>query len=227
MDMPLTLPVALNYLTLAVLLLYLYKKVKFLLHMFQQKGYKLNEFDIWLRKAPFKHMISIYELLFVGICVLVQYALQPIITTTAHNLIFAIFSVSWFAFHDFYGGKQIKKPLVSTARMKRLYVSTAIFMFFWPLATLIMDRLYGQGQLDIAFISGGFIISASLSSFIVMLAAWVNKPIEDRIQEGFKQQARQKLKALKHLKTIAITGSYGKTSVKFMIQAILRTRYQV
>ena len=66
-----------------------------------------------------------------------------------------------------------------------------------------------------------------IAPLLLLFAGWLAKPMEKRIQEGFKRQARQKLASLPNLKVVAITGSYGKTSTKFMIDTLLRERYQV
>ncbi|WP_243665356.1 Mur ligase family protein, partial [Rhodothermus marinus] len=61
----------------------------------------------------------------------------------------------------------------------------------------------------------------------VLLAGWLLWPVERAIQEGFKRKARRKLAAHPDLTIIGITGSYGKTSTKFIIAEILSLRYQV
>jgi UDP-N-acetylmuramoyl-tripeptide--D-alanyl-D-alanine ligase len=63
--------------------------------------------------------------------------------------------------------------------------------------------------------------------FFLLLSAYLMKPVEKKIQNGFKKQARKKLASLPHLKVIAITGSYGKTSTKFMMDAFLKERVRV
>ena len=52
-------------------------------------------------------------------------------------------------------------------------------------------------------------------------------PVETAIQEGFKRDARQKLRERPDLTTIGITGSYGKTSTKFILAELLKQRYSV
>jgi UDP-N-acetylmuramoyl-tripeptide--D-alanyl-D-alanine ligase len=61
----------------------------------------------------------------------------------------------------------------------------------------------------------------------VLVACTVAVPIEKSIQNGFKRQARNKLASMPHLQIIAITGSYGKTSIKFAIAEILKQRFNV
>ena len=88
---------------------------------------------------------------------------------------------------------------------------------------------YSPGLLsfDIILLVFGWVFSAILIPFYIFLASWITKPIENSIQEGFKKQARKKLESMPHLKVIAITGSYGKTSTKFMVQDLLKERFSV
>jgi UDP-N-acetylmuramoyl-tripeptide--D-alanyl-D-alanine ligase len=53
------------------------------------------------------------------------------------------------------------------------------------------------------------------------------QPVESAIQEGFKNDARAKLRERSDLTVIGITGSYGKTSTKFILAELLRQRYSV
>jgi UDP-N-acetylmuramoyl-tripeptide--D-alanyl-D-alanine ligase len=73
----------------------------------------------------------------------------------------------------------------------------------------------------------GWTFGTILIPFTVTWSSHLTKPIEYSIQNRFKKQARAKISSLPHLKVIAITGSYGKTSTKFMIRDLLKERYAV
>src|SRR5690606_41827035 len=47
------------------------------------------------------------------------------------------------------------------------------------------------------------------------------------IQSGFKRRARMRLAERPDLTIVSITGSYGKTSTKFIVAEILRQRFNV
>ena len=66
-----------------------------------------------------------------------------------------------------------------------------------------------------------------LAPYIVLVGGNVTRPIETHIQKGFKRSARRKLETHYDLTVIGITGSYGKTSVKFAIAEILSRRFSV
>jgi UDP-N-acetylmuramoyl-tripeptide--D-alanyl-D-alanine ligase len=75
--------------------------------------------------------------------------------------------------------------------------------------------------------SFGMVLVDMLIPAFVWIFGWVLKPVELYIQYGFKKQAKKKIASLSHLKVIAITGSYGKTSTKFVIDTFLKERMSV
>ena len=63
--------------------------------------------------------------------------------------------------------------------------------------------------------------------FMVLAAAAIIGPYEARLNATFFKSAKKKLRAQQGLITIGITGSYGKTNVKFILRDILSKRYKV
>lgn len=108
-----------------------------------------------------------------------------------------------------------KKPLVFTPRVKRLYGMLAAAAFV--LCALCMAFL---GLKAIA-------VLPALLPLIVALSATLAKPIEQHINMGFFRDAQRRLDARPGLIRIGITGSYGKTSTKFLLGTILSERYNV
>ncbi len=98
-----------------------------------------------------------------------------------------------------------KKPLAWTARAKRLFTAHAV------LCALI------------AFFFGPWMFPPL--SFV--LAAALMHPVEEGVKRWYFLDAKKKLAARSDLKRVGITGSYGKTSVKFMLGAILSEKYRV
>ncbi|MFI3241896.1 MAG: UDP-N-acetylmuramoyl-tripeptide--D-alanyl-D-alanine ligase [Alphaproteobacteria bacterium] len=97
--------------------------------------------------------------------------------------------------------QKAKKPLVYTARVKRLLITTAILLSFtnWL----------------------GFL----LTPILVIFASIVNQPIEKAVQNYYIKDAKKILNNMKALKVVGITGSYGKTSVKFYLNTLLKAQY--
>lgn len=63
--------------------------------------------------------------------------------------------------------------------------------------------------------------------YAVWLAGRIMHPVEEKINQGFYDEARKKLKDRDDLIKIGITGSYGKTLTKFILKEILSEKYEV
>lgn len=116
--------------------------------------------------------------------------------------------------------KKAKKPFVVTMRVKRNYVTSAIVFtvicaVFGLLLTGEEPRLYFLGLFPLL-----------LPVWIALggLCAW---PIEKLVSEMYFRDAQRKLASRPDLIKIGITGSYGKTSVKFILGTILQEKFQV
>ncbi|MBP3453125.1 MAG: UDP-N-acetylmuramoyl-tripeptide--D-alanyl-D-alanine ligase [Clostridia bacterium] len=109
---------------------------------------------------------------------------------------------------DLLNVKKAKKPLVFTPRVKRLYAVAAVvfFLICWALPV-------------------GWLFPLLLPLWVALagLLAW---PIEKLISEMYFRDAQRMLKNRPDLIKIGITGSYGKTSVKFILGTMLSEKYQ-
>ncbi|MEX1120984.1 MAG: UDP-N-acetylmuramoyl-tripeptide--D-alanyl-D-alanine ligase [Balneolales bacterium] len=195
--------------------------------MYQQSGYKGREFFSWIKNNLATYAVTV-ELLALNLVVLILATiLDPLLTQTAPVLIIFVFALFWCGPAKRYTKNQPKKPLVFTPRMVRLAVAFGVISIFIPAyGTLIA---IGRGILfpDIYILAVAWILGSLLLPFILVLAGLLMYPVEKMIQQNFKRKARNKLKAMAELKTIAITGSYGKTSTKFFIKSILAERYNL
>lgn len=106
--------------------------------------------------------------------------------------------------------KKLDKKLVLTWRVKRFLILLISLTLFQDVLCTLKDAcaIYGVFMpLAIAYI-GSYIVEKFL--FLT-----------------FKKQAKAKLESVPHLQVIAITGSYGKTSIKNFLTEILATKYRV
>ena len=118
--------------------------------------------------------------------------------------------------------EKAKKPFVITERVKRLiamHAGTACVccLLLWMLAFVLPLRLCGT----LAYLMPAF------ESLLVALAALCAAPIEKGINQQFVDDAKARLAARPNLIKIGITGSYGKTSTKFLLRDILSVKYNV
>ncbi len=109
-----------------------------------------------------------------------------------------------------------KKPLVITARVKRLIGFLAAVCL-----ALSCALMFGTRALALP------LLLSALAPVWLALAALLALPLEKLIQRLYMRDARKRLKARPDLIRIGITGSYGKTSTKFMLAAILSEKYRV
>ena len=131
-----------------------------------------------------------------------------------------------FASSRRYRRDRTKKPLVWTARMRRLGV-TASLLALIPICIGLYAGLMAEGTRALIYWFSGWWLADLLAPTMITWAALLTAPFEARIHAGFKTQARARLAQRPDLTCVAITGSYGKTSVKFAVREILAQRYPV
>ncbi len=105
---------------------------------------------------------------------------------------------------------KIDKKLVLTSRVKRFFVFLSflfVFQFLLCLSVLPCEKM-------------GVLIPLLVAHLLSVL-------YEKMLFEGFKKDARNKLDVRKKMKVIAITASYGKTSIKNFLAQILSRSFRV
>lgn len=133
--------------------------------------------------------------------------------TLSNWLVLLLFSglMAWIAWRDY--NRPSRRPFVVTQRMRRLLS----VLFALCLAALVLMALI---RLPAYFLF-------ALMPYLVQLAAMIINPYETRLNASFFRSARKKIREHKHLITIGITGSYGKTNVKFILKELLSIKYSV
>ncbi len=115
--------------------------------------------------------------------------------------------------------KSIKK-LVFTSRIKRLFGAAIILSgVLIALYEIVPENLIGQI---------GFVLSLmfSIVTPLLTLVVWcLTYPIEKAFTNYYINDAKKILKSMPDLKVIGITGSYGKTSTKFILNRILSEHF--
>lgn len=198
-----------------------WRRLRYFLHVFQLEGYKLGEYGPWLGCRLGSVVIAPSH--GVGLAVLLLVAL---LGNAGWGVGLGLFA--WmlaFASAKRYDGRREKKPLVFTDRMKRL-ARAAILLGAVPVVagTVLAFASAGVVTGTLAFLLGW--LAADLGAPLwVILAATLMKPVEAGVQNHYKRAAKQKLAAQRDLTVVGITGSYGKTSTKFVIAEILRQRF--
>ena len=175
------------------------------LHIFQQDEYDATRFLPWLANtASFDKRVSAALVLF-GI---MTYITKDVSLTLAETgLAAALFAVAGIREAD--PRKAAKKKLVLTHRAKRIFG-----------LSLSLCLLVGLGA---AIMGGSFkwLVAVQLIPFLLVVGNWLLKPVEANIQQGFRKAAENRLRQVAP-KTIGITGSFGKTSVKHILGHVLQ-----
>ena len=136
----------------------------------------------------------------------------------------------------------VKKQLVMTARAKRLY-STALAVaalftlalivgFFSQLIPLpLLPELSGGVARILAAITTLlalallYFILTAFSGYYLLFINWLLQPLEKRVNQKYLSEAKKILAERPGLKRVGISGSYGKTSCKMILNAMLSEQY--
>ena len=180
------------------------------MHMFQLNSYHANVQMKWLRENIIgSYIVRVVPALISFIC---SFLWMPgAIIGSLANIAYIIH----------YLPAQAKKPLVLTARVKRMIIT------FVVLSLIIIVPI--EFAAEVMYTELLFIYSLLLfvPCFMIIAANFVNIPIEKAVGNHFINEAKAKINALPGLIVIGITGSYGKTSTKFYLQKILSSKYNV
>ncbi|MCR5154699.1 MAG: UDP-N-acetylmuramoyl-tripeptide--D-alanyl-D-alanine ligase [Lachnospiraceae bacterium] len=185
--------------------------MRYNLHMFQLNGYKNIEHINRMKKNMRMQWVLYYGMALGLVCVFLPCLVTDILLF-AH---LALIAVVYNAIRHM----SVKKKLVYTARVKRLIVTNTLLAVTIPLlAGAFAGLKYVNGT--ILFVVGAQVI-------MPVLANLVNHPLEWAVKQHFINDAKRKLKSVPGLKIIGVTGSYGKTSVKFYLKTLLSAKYNV
>ena len=147
------------------------------------------------------------------------------------NAVLAIFAVA-FAFVGFVTPLLVsppapKKPLAYTSRVKRLF--GAVGAVFVLLALVVVLAGWATGApARLAFLLAPFLVWLAIVLGPLPAAAGnlLARPFEGAIKRRYRNEAAARLRAVSP-RIVAITGSYGKTTTKELIAAVLETKYRV
>ena len=123
---------------------------------------------------------------------------------------FLIVSICLLLYSFVYTNQYIIK-LKYTKRMIRLLVTSFVLIIL-------------LNYISFCFTPINYLISLILP-LVLVVAYFLNLPFENRIKRYYQKKAIQKIAKMKNLTKIAITGSFGKTSTKDMLEKVLSTKY--
>ena len=186
------------------------------LHMLQLESYQLDGLARWVKANQNRAYVKGF------IVAIVSLAAMTVLTFFAGVWTFFLASVVMFmgGLVSFVLYKRVpaKKKLVFTKRVKRLLaIHTALFMVFFMVIDVLGDYVIQLRTLP-------FVLPA-VWVWAIALSARIAQPVENHINRGFFKDAQRILNSREDLIKIGITGSYGKTSTKFILGTLLMEKY--
>ncbi len=179
-------------------------------HMFQLNSYRDERYMRWCNENT-DRLISPKRLLPLALAVLGFISLNDTVRIgIAIAMLLVTTLLNW--------PKKAKKPLVVTARVKRLFAVEGLVLASALLGTWFFNTWRALLLLG---------LFCSIVWFWVRISAFIAAPVEKAIANRYIQDARRRMEERKDLTVIGITGSYGKTSTKVFLHALLSVKYNV
>lgn len=220
--------------TLALFFIKVLKDASYFLWLCQTKEYRIDRTKSHLKES-FKVNVS-DALVALGIFVLLRIFFP---NTASFMLIFiAIFlgllSPLYFLYSFLQLIKNIKKHSFKRPKPTSKILLIIIFYFILYSGFIILITAEILRKISVIYTTDFFIffslyllILDLLVPLFVLLAIWLVTPISNFQKKRIIARAMAKMQSMKKVKTIGITGSFGKTSTKEFLYAILSQKYKV
>ena len=190
------------------------------MHMLQQNLYNENNRYIrWIFKN-FKRVFSFIDFLPIVFFLLIyilddNHILDLVLIASMFVYLFGI--VNEYRINK---ERENKIPLKATGRIKRLFLTLLVIYGISIYFTIISPTDFLTGRMLILLsLLLGFVY------FVVYFASVLDTPLNKLEYYFYLSKAKKKLKEKKNLEVIGITGSYGKTSSKNILNEILSSKY--
>ena len=188
------------------MMLVLYYRWLYYLHVFQL-GYKNNELRGWLKDHWDEKVIPkslVYFLISTMLLIFGAEFFKIRLSLSAEAIILFSWSIAYLGSTKAFRPKKVKKPLVWTARVKRLSLPFGLFSLFLPLLAVYLGfvswfnsaiahpRL--QGAASIQFDAPSLALGLALGYVFIPLFLLISgEPLPHRAvaQNGYKRQARK------------------------------------
>lgn len=193
--------------------IFVIKKTKKSFHMLQQNFYNDDSRYLKWILANIDKLVFVSDILFFLLILFIFFS---------PNTQMILFFILYLIIYLLYKNKKRtvdKKPLVVTARIKRLSF-TMFILYFIVIMPVVVSFSYERLLYEYILLG----VLSYLNCFVVMTANFINKPIEKFVYIYYKVKAKNKLKQL-NIPVVGITGSYGKTSTKNIVNDILNVKF--
>ncbi len=195
--------------------------MRYNMHMFQLNVYMNGEQRAWIRKNFRLQWILVFAMglgIVRMLLTLTTAGSDGWLAWAADILVWLTLAVIILVYRVMKDMNQ-KKKLVFTARVKRMVACIIILCLIFLAAVFLIGGL--------APVSGALLLLTGSQLWMQMLARTVNQPIEKAVNNHYINDAKRILRSNPDITVIGVTGSYGKTSVKFFLQTLLQQKYSV
>ncbi len=216
------------------LIYFLNDRSKIFLHMMQLEGYKGEQYIRWLKRSKKAYTNKLKKSSLYILIMTILFVVMTIVFSqyqVVETILWYSYSVLWVFYMLLaleYKNREIKKPLVFTNRAKRLYTTNLILNLFILFLIFVIYTKTGENRLyyfPIILFLGTILYY--FQSLTIYLSNIIIKPVEDRINMYYYRKAQEKVNSMEKLIVVGITGSFGKTSTKFITGTILKERFRV
>lgn len=195
------------------------------LQILQLSGYKIRGYFVWLKDTKAKYISRIALLCSLSLCCVL--VIDFLFGGYHPDRLFSYIGLLFYIYFSIVLVVNVNKtpqktPLVQTRRMSRLM--TLLFL----LGAGITFVAIWLCSVWVPFLA--FNVAVLIPMFLPLLVPVVHfilLPLEAFIRWTYIEAAKQKLKKYPDLIKIGITGSYGKTSVKHILNVMLSQKYNV
>ncbi|MBQ1187253.1 MAG: UDP-N-acetylmuramoyl-tripeptide--D-alanyl-D-alanine ligase [Clostridia bacterium] len=117
-------------------------------------------------------------------------------------------------------GSSIKK-LVYTARVKRMFAFSFVLTLMLGVLGLVIGGIIGTVLLTV------LVVLSIFPEILCLLSLFALKPVEISYANYYINDAKKLLSSVYGIKVVGITGSFGKTSTKYILSRILSEKFNV
>ena len=185
--------------------------------MLQQNSYFASRYFKWLKENT-----PVFPLILKGLIVILAFVAAVLGEGTLKESLTLFVAVAlYFGWRAAAQNSESIKKLVYTARIKRMFGFSTVLLSACGILGLIFGGVLGIVLLTVLVILSVF---PELLCFISLFAL---KPAEKLIAKHYINDAKKILSSVYGIKVVGITGSFGKTSTKYILSRILSEKYNV
>ena len=192
------------------------------LHLLQLEHYENARLHVWLRRRG--ELIDVTEAGAAGVAAAAAVALAIAAPGIAELIAWVVALVALGDGARRQPARTDVKPLVFTQRATRLFAASLLAPVTAALLGAVGTLVVGS-DVPLAVAALAVVSSLAAAPWLMTLANSALAPIQRRVNAGFEAAARAKLAAIDP-RVVGITGSYGKTTTKVCVGAVLGERMQ-